>query len=112
MNDSLIYTDSRPRAKATGHAFGFEGNLGMPVIISTLVSVFLLNLLLNSDIQIALFAKFLIALLPTVLTAGYIVVLRNHRPPRFDVDLLASWIGGRAFQPARYQPRHPLLPRR
>jgi hypothetical protein len=27
MNETLIYTDSRPRAKSTGHAFGFEGNL-------------------------------------------------------------------------------------
>jgi hypothetical protein len=112
MNDSLIYTDSRPRAKATGHAFGFEGNLGMPVIVSTLVSIFFLNVLLNSDIRIALFAKFLIALFPTVLTGGYIVVLRSHRPPRFDVDLMASLVGGRAFQQAKYQPRHPLLPRR
>ena len=112
MNDSLIYTDSRPRAKATGHAFGFEGNLGMPVIVAALISVFFLNHLLGSDIRIALFVKFLIALLPTVLTAGYIVVLRSHRPPRFDVDLLASWIGGRAFQLAKYQPRHPFLPRR
>jgi hypothetical protein len=112
MSDSLIYTDSRPRAKATGHAFGFEGNLGMPVIVSALVSIFFLNVLLNSDTRVALFAKLVIALFPTLLTAGYIVVLRSHRPPRFDVDLLASWINGRAFQPAKYQPRHPLLPRR
>ncbi len=34
MNETLIYIDSRPRAKSTGHAFGFEGNLGMPVIIA------------------------------------------------------------------------------
>jgi hypothetical protein len=112
VNDSLIYTDSRPRAKATGYAFGFEGNLGMPVIVSALISVFFLNHLLGSDIRIALFAKFLIALLSTVLTAGYVVILRSHRLPRFDVDLLASWIGGRAFQQAKYQPRHPFLPRR
>jgi hypothetical protein len=112
MNDSLIYTDSRPRAKSTGHAFGFEGNLGMPVIVSALVSVFLFNMLLNGDIRIALFAKFLVSLLPTLLTAGYIIVLRSRKPPRFDLDVLASWINGRAFQPARCQPRHPLLPRR
>jgi hypothetical protein len=84
----------------------------MPVIVSALISVFILNLLLNGDIRIPLIAKFLIALFPTLLTAGYIVVLRSHRPPRFDVDLLASWINGRAFQPAKYQPRHPLLPGR
>jgi hypothetical protein len=112
MNDSLIYTDSRPRAKATGHAFGFEGNLGMPIIVSALVSIFFLNLLLNGEIRIALSVKFFLAFLPTILTAGYVAVLRSHRPPRYDADLLASWIGGRAFQAARYQPRHPLLPRK
>jgi hypothetical protein len=109
MNDSLIYTDSRPRAKATGHAFGFEGNLGLPVIVAVLASILFLNLLLNSDVQMPLSAKFMIALLPTALTAGYIIALRRGRPPRFDIDLLTSWVGGRAFQPARYQPIHPLL---
>ena len=106
MNETLIYTDSRPRAKSTGHAFGFEGNLGMPVIISGMVSVFILTLLLNGDNRMPLFAKFLIALLPTVLTTAYVVVLRRRRPPRFDLDLFASWVNGRAFQPAPIQPRH------
>jgi hypothetical protein len=112
MNDSLIYTDTRPRAKGTGHAFGFEGNLGMPVIAAALVSIFVLNILLNNDVHFALFLKFLVALLPTALTAGYIVVFRNRRPPRFDVDLLSSWVAGRAFQRAKYQPIHPFRPRR
>jgi hypothetical protein len=112
MNDSLIYTDSRPRAKGTGHAFGFEGNLGLPIIVSALVSIFFLDLLLNGEIGIALSIKFLLAFLPTILTAGYVAILRSRRPPRFDVDLLASWIGGRSFQAAKYQPRHPLLARR
>src|ERR1700747_34340 len=91
MNETLIYTDTRPRARSTGHAFGFEGNLGMPVIISGMISVFLLTLLLNGDNRKPLFAKFLLALLPTVLTTAYVVLLRSRRPPRFDLDLFASW---------------------
>ena len=101
MNETLTYTDTRPRARSTGHAFGFEGNLGMPVIISGMLSVFLLTVLLNGDSGIPLFAKFLLALLPTTLTLAYIVVLRSRKPPRFDVDLFASWVNGRSFQPAR-----------
>ena len=112
MNETLIYTDSRPRAKSTGHAFGFEGNLGMPVIISGMVSVFILTLLLNGEKRMPLFAKLLLALLPTVLTTVYVVVLRSRRPPRFDLDLFASWVNGRSFQPARIQPRHPFAPTR
>ena len=112
MNETLIYTDSRPRAKSTGHAFGFEGNLGLPVIISGMVSVFILTLLLNGDNRMPLFAKFLVALLPTVLTTAYVVVLRSRKPPRFDLDLFASWVNGRSFQPRRLQPLHPFVPNR
>jgi hypothetical protein len=112
MNETLIYTDTRPRARSTGHAFGFEGNLGMPVIISGMLSVFILTMLLNGDTGMPLFAKFLLALLPTSLTIAYIVTLRSRKPPRFDLDLFASWVNGRSFQPVRIQPRHPFIPNR
>jgi hypothetical protein len=112
MNETLIYTDTRPRARSTGHAFGFEGNLGVPVIISGMLSVFLLTMLLNGDIGMPLFAKFLLASLPISLTIGYVVALRSRKPPRFDLDLFASWVNGRSFQPVRIQPRHPFLPNR
>ena len=112
MNENLVYTDTRPRARSTGHAFGFEGNLGMPVIISGMFSVFLLTMLLNGQTAFPLFAKFLLASFPTVLTITYIVALRSRKPPRFDVDLLASWVNGPSFQPAPIQPRHPFIPNR
>jgi Mn2+/Fe2+ NRAMP family transporter len=112
MNETLIYTDSRPRAKSTGHAFGFEGNLGVPVIISAMLSVLLLTWLLHGENGMPLLAKFLLALFPTVLTTAYIVLMRSRRPPRFDLDLFASWVNGRSFQPARIQPRHPFVPNR
>src|SRR6516162_6426442 len=108
MNENLIYTDSRPRAQGTGHAFGFEGNQGMPVIVSVMASVFMVTLLLNSDNHWPLLGKLLVSLAPTVVTSGYIVFLRNETPPRFDVDLLASLVNGRSFQPARVQPHYPL----
>ena len=110
MNETLIYSDTRPRARSIGHAFGFEGNLGMPVVISGMLSVFILTMLLNGDNGMPLLAKFLLALLPTALTIAYIMGLRSRRPPRFDLDLLASWVNGRSFQPARIQPRHPFIP--
>jgi hypothetical protein len=48
----------------------------------------------------------------SAVTGFYIVLLRSRRPPRFDLDLFASWINGRSFQPARIQPRHPFVPTR
>ncbi|MGA8657309.1 MAG: hypothetical protein WB586_14280 [Chthoniobacterales bacterium] len=112
MSDGLIYTDSRPRAKSTGQAFGFEGNLSMPVIIAALVSVFLLTMLFSGKNSWPMVAKFALALTPTILTAGYIILLRNRKPPRFDLDLFSSWVNGRAFGPPRNQPVHPFLPPR
>ena len=74
--------------------------------------VSILTMLLNGDNGMPLLAKFLLALLPTALTIAYIMGLRSRRPPRFDLDLLASWVNGRSFQPARIQPRHPFIPHR
>jgi hypothetical protein len=112
MNETLIYTDTRPRARSTGHAFGFEGNLGMPVIISGMFSVFLVTMLLNGENRLPLWAKFLVASVPTALTIAYITVLRSRKPPRFDLDLFASWVNGRSFPPVRIPPRHPFVPTR
>src|ERR1700738_4231626 len=103
MSEALIYTDTRPRARSTGHAFGFEGNLGMPVIISAMISVFIVTMLLNGDNKMPLFLKFVVALLPTIATTAYILFLRNRKPPRYDLDLFASWVNGRTFQPTRIQ---------
>ena len=66
MNETLIYTDTRPRARSTGHAFGFEGNLGMPVIISGMLSVLILTLLLNGENGMPLFAEIPRGLAPDI----------------------------------------------
>jgi hypothetical protein len=110
MDEGLIYTDSRPRAKSTGHAFGFEGNLGMGVIIAGMISVFILTMLLQTGNPMPLGWEFAIASLPTLAATAYISLFRNKKPPRFDVDLLISLVNGPTIQPARVQPRHPLLP--
>lgn len=109
MDETLIYTDTRPRAKGTGHAFGFEGNLGLPVVISAMVSVLFLTVLFGGGSHLPLAARFAAGLTPVVLTTGYIVLLRSRRPPRYDVDLLRSLVNGPAFQPAGVQPLHPYL---
>src|SRR3954454_23517883 len=109
MDEMLVYTDTRPRAKGTGHAFGFEGNLGLPVMVSALVSVLLLTILFGGDSRLSIAMRFTGGLTPLVLTTGYIVLLRSRKPPRYDVDLLRSWVNGPAFQPARVQPLHPYL---
>jgi hypothetical protein len=108
MEEGLIYTDSRPRAKSTGHAFGFEGNLGMALIVAAMVSVFILTVLFNANNPLPIPAKFLVAALPTLLVGVYLLLFRHKRPPRYDLDLLTTAVNGRSFQVARRQPLHPI----
>lgn len=108
MEEGLIYTDSRPRAKSTGHAFGFEGNLGMALIIAAMVSVFILTTLFHADNPLPIPAKFLVAGLPTLLVGAYLLSFRHRRPPRYDSDLLTTLVNGRSFHAARHQPLHPI----
>lgn len=107
MDEMLVYTDTRPRAKGAGHAFGFEGNLGFPVVVSAMISVLFLTVLFGGGSHLPLAVRFAAGLAPLVLTTGYIVFLRSRKPPRYDVDLLRSLVNGPAFQPARVQPVHP-----
>jgi hypothetical protein len=53
-----------------------------------------------------------VALMKALLTIAYIIGLRSRRRPRFDLDLLASWVNGRALQPAPIQPGHSFIPNR
>jgi hypothetical protein len=82
----------------------------MGVITAGMISVFILTMLLQTGNPMPLPWEFAIASLPTLLTTGYISLFRNKKPPRFDADLLISFVNGPAFQPARVQPRHPFLP--
>jgi hypothetical protein len=108
MEQDLMYTDTRPRAKSTGHAFGFEGNLGMVLIVAAMVSVFILTMLFHANNPLPVPAKFAVAALPTVLGGAYLLLFRHNRPPRYDIDLLTSLVNGPSFQPASLQPLHPI----
>jgi hypothetical protein len=108
MEEGLIYTDSRPRAKSTGHAFGFEGNLGMVLIVAAMVSVFILTMLFHANNPLPIPAKFMVAALPTLIVGAYLIVFRHRRPPRYDLDLLTTLVNGRSFHAAKHQPVHPI----
>jgi hypothetical protein len=108
MAQDLTYTDTRPRAKSTGHAFGFEGNLGMVLIVAAMVSIFILTMLFHANNALPVPAKFAVAVLPTGLAGAYLLLFRHNRPPRYDIDLLTSFVNGPSFQPAKLQPFHPI----
>jgi hypothetical protein len=106
-DQALTSTETRSRAKNTGHAFFFRGNLGLPFIISVMFSVILVTLLLGSG-PAPLTLKFVEGFLPAILTTLYLVICRVGKPPRWDLDWIRSFVLGRGFGPARVQPRHPV----
>ena len=110
MEDSeLICTETRPRSKKTGYAFGFEGNYGMVAAASALASIMLLTVLMNQPLSWP--GRITMAIIPCAGTLLYLCVFKRGRPPRYDLDLLKSLPFGRGnyFRPARLQPIHPQL---
>jgi hypothetical protein len=103
--EALTITETRSRAKNTGHAFFFRGNLGLPFMISVMVSVILVTVLLGSG-PVAL--KFAEGFMPAILTTLYLVICRVGKPPRWDIDWIRTFALGRGFMPARVQPLHPM----
>jgi hypothetical protein len=81
----------------------------MVIIVATLVSVAFLTAFLNGVRQLPLAAQLLFGFSPTLVAFTYIILLKARKPPRYDLDLLASIVNGRAFAPAIFQPVHPLL---
>ena len=106
-DQDLVITETRARAKNTGHAFFFRGNLGLPFMISVMVSVILVTLLLRSGTA-PWPIRFGEGFLPAILTTAYLVICRVGKPPRWDIDWIRTLVLGRGFAPARLQPIHPL----
>lgn len=94
-------TDSR------GVAFGLEGNLYIPVVVSVIVSIVLLSLMMGDGPW-----KWAVIPSPIVLTLGYVLVFVHQRPARFQNDYFNQWIFGPAFnsRPNRRRLKHPLSP--
>jgi hypothetical protein len=108
MDDSeLVVVETRSRARNTGHAFGFSGNLGLPFILSVLVSVMLLTV--SMGWEMALEIKLLQCFSPAIGTTLYLLLCRVGRPPNWDIDCVRTLILGRGFKASRLQPVHPLM---
>ena len=107
VDSELVIVETRSRARNTGHAFGFSGNLGLPFILSVLVSVMLLTV--SMGWEMALQIKLLQCFSPAIGTTLYLLLCRVGRPPNWDIDCVRTLILGRGFKANRLQPVHPLI---
>lgn len=107
-NDSeLVVIATRSRARNTGHAFGFAGNLGLPFISSVLVSVMLLTVCVGRPVPLPF--KLLESFWPAIGTTLYLLVCRVGRPPNWDIDWVRTLALDRGFKANHLQPVHPLI---
>jgi hypothetical protein len=103
----LAVVETRSRARNTGHAFGFRGNLGLPFIVSVVVSIILFTMLMNGPGSFEM--KIVGGWFPAAVTTLYLLVCRVGRPPNWDIDWVRTLTLGRGFKVARIQPVHPLI---
>jgi hypothetical protein len=93
-----------------GFSFGLQGDLFIPVVISATVSAMLLTVLLTTRVVTDLVAAVVLASLPFDLVLLYVLLLKQNRPPHYDVDILEEFIlGGDGFERSSFQPEHPRL---
>jgi hypothetical protein len=90
-----------------GKLWGIEGINILFILAGLLLSVGLSLMLFREQAQSPEFS-FGIGSLPLVLASLYVFGLRQGKPRSYDTDLLESLLNGRAWQPPRRQPRHPI----
>lgn len=109
--NQLRFTDTNSADDSKGRTWGLDGNLFWYLAGGAFVSVVLM-LLFFSVYRLSFGASGFIAALPLILALTYVFGFRQGKPPRYDVDCLEYWIGGKGFGPELHsQLNHPLQQR-
>jgi hypothetical protein len=104
----LRFTDTNSGDDSHGRTWGLEGNLFWFLAGGAFVSVVLM-LVLFSAYRFSFTTSVLIAGIPLLLAATYVFGFRQGKPPRYDLDCIEYWLGGRGFGPdSSAQLKHPL----
>jgi hypothetical protein len=107
--EQLRRTSTQSAIESEGVAFGLSGNLVVPIAGAGMVSAVLATVVFDQNPNAGLM-EWGIVILPTLLTAAYIVLLKNNRKPRFERDFWEEVFEGKAFHVNRRRRRfrHPL----
>jgi hypothetical protein len=106
--NALRFTDTNSADDSKGRTWGLDGNLFWYLVGGGFVSVVLM-LLLFSVYRLSFGESGFLAGIPLILILTYVFGFRQGKPPRYDVDCLECWIGGKGFGPEPHSPsNHPL----
>lgn len=108
----LRLTDTNAADDSGGSVWGLDGNLFIPVVASAAVSIGIV-LILFGAFHVHGVVSALIGAVPFVLTLGYVLILKQGKPPGYDIDLFELWIDGNGFSIDAHQQHHycrPQLP--
>lgn len=90
----LHFTETNAANDSSGRAFGLDGNLYLPVLITVVGSLAGYSLLVWL-IGLFLIVAGAITALPLLVVLGWVIVLRRGKPAGYDRDLLEHfWHGG------------------
>lgn len=98
MNTTLRLTDTNAASDSSGRTWGLEGNLVWWLIggVGASIVVFFAFLV---GIEASLLTSFGVAVVPLLVVLGYILGLRQGKPPGYDRDLLEFLLFGPGFAP-------------
>ena len=98
MNPGLRLTDTNAASDSSGRTWGLEGNLVWWLIggLGASLAVFF-GLLVG--LEASLLTSLGVAVVPLLLVLGYILGLRQGKPPGYDRDLIESLFRGPGFAP-------------
>lgn len=92
----LRHIETNAADDSAGQAFGLEGNLYLPVLLSVLGSLALFAVL-GLVARVNFVVAGLIAAVPLAVILGWVFLLKQGRPAGYDRDLLEHWLGGGNF---------------
>lgn len=106
--DNLVVIDTNSADDSKGVAFGLSGNLYMPVVFGTLLSVALLTALLWMK-TMPMPMTILVSAVPFAVTLMVVKAFFQDKPPHYASDLYEAKVGNNCFSRHPYgQPKHPM----
>lgn len=98
MNPALRLTDTNSGSDSSGRTWGLEGNLVWWLVggLGAGIALFFVGVV---ALESGLLTSGLVALVPVVLVAAYVFLLRRGKPPGYDLDLFELVLHGPGFAP-------------